>query len=133
MVVHHRRAGGQSQHSALIEVDSESDRVQQVLDYVRAHLDTDLSVEKLAEVACLSVRQFSRLFRAETGATPARVIENLRLEKARFLLEQGRLPIAEIAKSTGFSDRERMRRSFLRSYGQSPRAVRNTAFPLATI
>lgn len=133
MVVHHRRAGGQSQHSALIEIDSETDRVQRVLDYVRGHLDTDLPVEKLAEVACLSVRQFSRLFRTETGMTPARVIENLRLEKARFLLEQGRLPIGEIATLTGFADRERMRRSFLRIYGRSPRAVRSAAFPLATI
>jgi transcriptional regulator GlxA family with amidase domain len=104
-----------------------------VLDYARGHLETELSVERLAEIACLSVRQFSRLFRAETGMTPARVVENLRLEKARFLLEQGRLPIAEIALATGFGDRERMRRSFLRTCGQSPRSVRAGAIPLAVV
>lgn len=133
MVVHHRRAGGQLQHTVLQDVDSDSDRVQQVLDYVHDHLDNDLSVEKLAEVACLSVRQFSRLFRSETGMTPARVIENLRLEKARFLLEQGRLPIAEVAIMTGFGGRERMRRSFLRNQGQTPQSVRGGSLPLVAI
>jgi transcriptional regulator GlxA family with amidase domain len=133
MVVDHRRAGGQLQHSALLEVDGGSDRVQQVLDYARDHLSHDLSVEKLAAIACLSVRQFSRLFRSETGLTPARAVENLRVEKARFLLEQGRLPVEEIAMTTGFGDRERMRRSFVRAFGQSPRSIRSAAFPLAVV
>ena len=133
MVVHHRRAGGQSQHSVLQEVDGDSDRIQQVLDYAHDNLHTDLSVEKLAEVACLSTRQFSRVFRSETGMTPARVIEDLRLERARFLLDQRRLPIEKIAIETGFGDRERMRRSFVRTYGQSPRSLRNAASPLAAI
>ena len=133
MVVHHRRAGGQLQHSVLQDVDSASDRVQQVLDYARDHLDNDLSVEKLAEIACLSVRQFSRLFRSETGMTPARVIEELRLEKARFLLEQGRLPIEEVAMMTGFGGRERMRRSFRRNHGQTPQSVRRGSLPLVAI
>lgn len=133
MVVHHRRAGGQLQHSASLEVEGRSDRVQHVLDHVHAHLEADLSIEKLAEIACLSARQFSRLFTMETGVTPARAIENLRLEKARFLLEQGRLPIEEVAIATGFGDRERMRRSFLRTYGQPPRSVRSGSLPLAAL
>jgi len=134
MVVHHRRAGGQSQHSALLEMDvGKSDRVQQVLEYIRGHLGQPLTIEQLARVACLSPRQFGRVFRSETGVTPAKAIENLRLEKARYLLEQGRLPIEEIAKETGYGDRERMRRSFLRSFGQAPQAIRNAASPLATI
>ncbi len=133
MVVHHRRAGGQLQHSKLLEAEGKSDRVQQVLEYASDNLRSELSVEKLAEIACLSVRQFSRLFRSETGMTPAKVIEDLRLEKARFLLEQGRLPVAEIAMETGFGDRERMRRSFLRNNGQTPRSIRSDARPLATI
>ena len=133
MVVDHRRAGGQSQHSVLQDIDSDSDRVQHVLDYARDHLHTDLSVERLAEVACLSARQFSRLFTSETGMTPARLVESLRLERARFLLEQGRMPIEQIAVATGFGGRERMRRSFLRIHGKTPRAVRTTALPLATI
>ena len=133
MVVHHRRAGGQSQHSTLLQIDGKSDRVQRALQYAHHHLDTDLSVERLAHVACLSPRQFSRVFTSETGQTPARAIENLRLEKARFLLEQGRLPIEEIANVVGFGDRERMRRSFARTFGQTPRSLRKSATPLAEI
>jgi len=131
MVVHHRRAGGQSQHSALLEIDGKSDRVQRSLEYARCHLDGELSVEELARVACLSPRQFSRVFTSETGQTPARAIENLRLEKARFLLEQGRLHVEEIARVAGFGDRERMRRSFARTLGQTPRSLRKNAMPLA--
>src|SRR6266446_3909768 len=90
------------------------------------------SVERLAEAACLSPRQFSRVFRAETGLPPAKAIENLRLEAARLMLEQGRLPIESVANETGFGDRERMRRSFVRAFGQTPQAIRNAARPLAS-
>ena len=132
LVIHHRRAGGQSQHSALLELDAKSDRVQKALLFARRNLNTPLSVEKLAEEACLSPRQFSRVFRAETGLSPAKAIENLRLEAARLMLEQGRLPLESIASETGFGDRERMRRTFIRAFGQAPQAVRNAAPPLAS-
>jgi transcriptional regulator GlxA family with amidase domain len=132
LVLHHRRAGGQSQHSTLLDLDAKSDRVQTALQYTRCNLRTALSVEKLAEAACLSPRQFSRVFRAETGLSPAKAIENLRLEAARLMLEQGRLPIESIANETGFGDRERMRRSFIRAFGQTPQAIRNAAPPLAS-
>jgi transcriptional regulator GlxA family with amidase domain len=133
MVVHHRRAGGQSQHSAMLELDAKSDRVQDALAFARNNLRQPLTVEQLAEAARLSPRQFTRVFRAETGQSPARAVENLRLEAARYMLEQGRLPVEEIAHETGFGDRERMRRSFLRTFGQTPQAIRNASHPLATI
>lgn len=133
MVLHHRRAGGQSQHSALLDIEARSDRVQAVIQYARRNLSANLSVERLAAVACLSPRQFSRLFRLETGLSPAKAIENLRLEAAGFLLEQGRLQLEAIAFDTGFGDAERMRRSFLRAYGQNPRSIRNGATSLAAI
>ena len=133
LVVHHRRAGGQSQHSALLEIDAKTDRVQDALQYARRNLSKPLPVEKLAEAACLSSRQFSRVFRLETGMSPAKAIENLRLEAARFMLEQGRLPVETIARSNGFGDRERMRRSFLRAYGQTPQSIRNASRPLMSI
>jgi len=132
LVVHHRRAGGQSQHSALLDMDAASDRVQIALQFARSNLATLLTVEKLAEAARLSPRQFSRVFRSETGISPAKAIENLRLEAARLMLEQGRLPIEEIANEAGFGDRERMRRSFMRAFGQSPQSVRNGSSPLAS-
>jgi transcriptional regulator GlxA family with amidase domain len=132
LVLHHRRAGGQSQHSALLDLDAKSDRVQSALQFARRNLGKALSVEVLANAACLSPRQFSRVFRAETGLSPAKAIENLRLEAARLMLEQGRLPIETVAIETGFGDRERMRRTFMRAFGQTPQAIRNTSLPLAS-
>jgi transcriptional regulator GlxA family with amidase domain len=82
LVVHHRRAGGQSQHSAMLELDAKSDRVQTALAFARKNLREPLTVEQLAEAARLSPRQFSRVFRAETGQSPAQAVENLRLEAA---------------------------------------------------
>jgi transcriptional regulator GlxA family with amidase domain len=107
--------------------------VQDALVFARRNLHEPLSVDLLAEAARLSPRQFSRVFRAETGQSPAKAIENLRLEAAGLMLQQGRLPIEAIAKETGFGDRERMRRAFLRAYGQAPQAIRNASHPLAAI
>ena len=95
MVVHHRRAGGQSQHSAMFELDAKSDRVQEAFAFARNNLQRPLTVEQLAEAARLSPRQHTRVFRAETGQSPARAVKNLRLEAARYMLEQGRLPVEE--------------------------------------
>ncbi|TWB23535.1 AraC family transcriptional regulator with amidase-like domain [Nitrospirillum amazonense] len=127
MVVYHRRPGGQSQFSALLELEPRSDRIQTVARYVRENLKEDLSVERLAEVAHLSPRQFSRAFHAETGQSPAKAVENLRLEAARVLMEEGRHPIEIIVRETGFGDRERMRRAFLRAFGQPPQAFQRAA------
>jgi transcriptional regulator GlxA family with amidase domain len=127
MVVYHRRAGGQSQYSALLELEPRSDRIQSALAYAKAHLDQELSVEALADVVHLSPRQFSRAFRAETGQTPAKAVENLRIEAARLMLEAGRHPVDIVARDTGFGDRNRMRRAFLRAFGQSPQMIRRTA------
>jgi transcriptional regulator GlxA family with amidase domain len=133
MVLYHRRAGGQSQHSTMLQLSPNSDRVRDAIEFARRNLAEQLSVEQLAGAACLSPRQFSRVFSAETGLTPAKAVEHLRLEAARFMLEQGRLPISDVAQSAGFGDRERMRRAFLRAFGQTPQSMRNAATPLATI
>jgi transcriptional regulator GlxA family with amidase domain len=127
LVVSHRRAGGQSQHSALLEMDAKSDRIQNALTYARQNLKAPLSVEELAKAANLSPRQFSRAFRAETGQPPAKAVENLRVEAARLMMEQSRHPIDFIAMETGFADRERMRRAFLRAFGQPPQVIRRNA------
>ena len=127
LVIYHRRAGGQSQHSALLELEPKSDRIQTVLGYAREHLAETLSVEQLADVASLSPRQFSRAFRAETGQSPAKAIENLRLEAARQMLERGRLTLDQIAQEAGFSDPRRMREAFLRAFGQPPQVIRRNA------
>ncbi|MDH0092697.1 GlxA family transcriptional regulator [Achromobacter mucicolens] len=124
LVVYHRRPGGQSQFSALLELEPRSDRIQRALVYAKEHLRNPLTVDELAEAARLSPRQFSRVFREETGHSPAKVVELLRLEAARAMLEAGRHSLDIVARDTGFADRNRMRRAFLRAYGQPPSGVR---------
>ncbi|MET1079596.1 MAG: GlxA family transcriptional regulator [Pseudomonas sp.] len=127
LVMYHRRAGGQSQFSALLALEPKSDRIQQALDFAQRNLSRPLSVEDLAEAAHLSRRQFTRAFSAETGQSPAKAVEQLRVEAARLMLEQGRLSMDMIARETGFADRERMRRAFMRTLGQPPQTVRRNA------
>lgn len=127
MVVYHRRTGGQSQFSALLELQPKSDRIQDALAFAKTNLKSELSVEILADAARLSPRQFSRAFRAETGQSPAKAVENLRVEAARILMEEAQHPVEVIAQETGFSDPERMRRAFLRAFGQPPQAIKRAA------
>ena len=127
MVVYHRRTGGQLQFSALLELQPKSDRIQDSLAFAKKNLKSDLSVEVLAEAARLSPRQFSRAFRSETGQSPAKAVENLRVEAARILMEEAQHPVDVIARETGFSDPERMRRAFLRAFGQPPQAIKRAA------
>jgi transcriptional regulator GlxA family with amidase domain len=127
MVVYHRRTGGQSQFSALLELQPKSDRIQDALAFAKKNLKGELSVETLADAARLSPRQFSRAFRAETGQSPAKAVETLRVEAARVLMEEAQHPVEVIARETGFSDPERMRRAFLRAFGQPPQAIKRAA------
>ncbi len=124
LVVYHQRAGGQSQFSTLIDLQPRSDRIQKALNFARQNLKSELSVESLAEAAHLSPRQFSRIFTAETGVPPAKAIEKLRVEMARLMMEESNHPLDVIAIETGFGDRDRMRRSFMRILGQVPQAMR---------
>jgi transcriptional regulator GlxA family with amidase domain len=127
LVVYYRRPGGQMQHSSLLDLDPGSDRIQSALVFAREHLSEPLSVERLAEVAGLSVRQFSRAFVSATGMTPAKAIERLRVEAARPRVEDGRETLDTIALAVGFADSERMRQSFIRILGQPPRTLRGMA------
>ncbi|QFR33880.1 GlxA family transcriptional regulator [Ancylobacter sp. TS-1] len=127
LVLYHRRAGGQSQFSSLLELEPTSDRIQKVLTFARRNLAGRLGVEDLAGVANLSPRQFSRAFHAETGQSPAKAVENLRLEVARALMEDTGHSIDAVARETGFADRDRMRRAFLRAFGQPPQVIRRQA------
>lgn len=127
LVMHQRRSGGQSQHSEMLDLAPKSDRIQNALNYARNHLSRALSVEELAEVVHLSPRQFTRVFTAETGHSPAKAIEGLRLEAARLMIEQSRHSLEVVARETGFRDRRHMREAFLRGFGVPPQAVRRDA------
>lgn len=127
LVVYHRRPGGQSQFSALADMEPESDRMREVLTYMRENLNAALSTETLASIACLSPRQFGRTFLAETGETPAKAVERLRVEVARQRVERSAEPIELIANAVGFADPERMRRAFIRVTGHPPQSLRRMA------
>ena len=127
LLVYYRRPGGQMQYSSLLDLDPESDRIRRTLSFAREHLSEPLSVEQLAEVAHLSLRQFSRAFIAATGMSPAKAVERLRVEAARPMVEDSRETLEAIARAVGFADPERMRQSFVRVSGQPPRTLRRAA------
>jgi transcriptional regulator GlxA family with amidase domain len=126
LVVYYRRPGGQYQFSSLLDFDPGSDRIRKVLSYARDHLRDDLSVERLAEVAHMSVRQFGRVFAASIGVTPAKAIERLRIEAARPLVEDGHQTFEEIARISGFGDADHMLRCFVRVIGRTPQELRRS-------
>ena len=127
LVVHQRRPGGQSQFSALVELGGRTGRFAGLIDWMRDHLAEPLTVERLADHAAMSPRNFARAFTTETGTTPARAVERLRLEMARTAVETTPAPLDRIAESTGFGDPGRMRRAFLRAFGQPPGSLRRAA------
>jgi transcriptional regulator GlxA family with amidase domain len=124
LVVYYRRPGGQSQFSALLEMDRARGRFKPLLDHVRRHLGERHSVEQLAERACMSPRHFARAFHGETGLTPAKAVEKLRVEAARAALESGASSVQRVALDCGFGDTERMRRSFVRLLGVAPSVLK---------
>ena len=127
LVVHHRRPGGQSQFSALVELGGRTGRFAELIVWMRGALAGRLTVERLADRAAMSPRHFARAFLSETGTTPAKAVERLRLETARLAVETGHAPLERIAETTGFGDAGRMRRAFLRNFGMPPQALRRQA------
>jgi len=121
LVLFLRRPGNQSQFSATLS-SQEPDR-EPLKEIQRSVLEDPAgghTVEAMAERAHMSPRHFARAFRAETGVTPARYVERVRLEAARRLLEDTTLSISEVAAGAGFPSPETMRRAFVRALGCSP-------------
>jgi transcriptional regulator GlxA family with amidase domain len=127
LVLFHRRSGGQSQFSSLLELKAPTGRFGPLLTWAREHLETPLTVEHLAERAGMSSRHFTRAFIAETGTTPSKAVERLRIEVARQQVQSSSEAIERVAESTGFRDPERMRRAFIRAFGQPPQSLRRAA------
>jgi transcriptional regulator GlxA family with amidase domain len=127
LVLYHRRSGGQSQFSSLLELKAPTGRFGPLLTWAREHLNERLTVEDLAERAGMSSRHFTRAFIAETGATPSKAIERLRIEVARQRVQSSSEAIERVAEVTGFGDPERMRRAFIRVFGQPPQSMRRAA------
>jgi transcriptional regulator GlxA family with amidase domain len=124
LVVYAQRPGGQTQHSSLLELDPGGGRFAELNAWIRERLALPHTVEALAARMKLSPRTFARAYVAETGVTPAKAVERLRIEAARALIEAGELSLRDVAERTGFGDLERMRRSFMRLFGTPPSALR---------
>jgi transcriptional regulator GlxA family with amidase domain len=124
LVVYLKRAGGQSQFSALVEsgVPPHSP-LRAVTDAISATPAADHSVTHLAARAALSTRQLTRLFKSELGTTPARYVEKVRIDSARAALDAGH-SVAETARVAGFGSPESLRRVFVDQLGVSPKAYR---------
>jgi transcriptional regulator GlxA family with amidase domain len=128
LVVFLKRPGGQAQFSATLSMqkagDRSGDRFGELHAWIAENMAADLSIATLAERAGMSERSFVRHYRAQTGVTPARAIDQLRLEAARRLLGDTSFPVKRVAARCGFGSEETMRRSFLRSTGVTPQAYR---------
>lgn len=121
LVMYLRRPGGQSQFSRYLASQAGGPGpIQSVQAWALEHLDKDLGVEQLADRAAMSPRNFARVFVRETGTTPARFVEEARMEAARARLEQCSEGIEEVAVACGFGTALNLRRSFEKHLGISP-------------
>jgi transcriptional regulator GlxA family with amidase domain len=132
LVIYLQRPGGQSQFGAYARVAAVGHPpIRAALDLIAIDPAADHSIERLAAQIGISRRHFARLFRRETGTTPARHVEAVRLELARALLETTADDHDTIARRCGFASGEALRQSFRRTYGVSPRDHRLAFGPAA--
>lgn len=125
LVLYLRRPGGQSQFSRyLAHQASEEGPIRDVQAWALENLDSDLAVERLADRAAMSPRNFARVFVQQTGITPAKFVELIRLEAARVRIEQGREGLETVASVCGFGSALNLRRTFERHLGVSPTVYR---------
>ncbi|MFF7765404.1 GlxA family transcriptional regulator [Streptomyces massasporeus] len=133
LVVFLRRPGNQAQFSAQLAAQTaHREPLREVQRWITDHPDADLSVDTLADRARLSPRHFARAFRAETGMTPGRYVDRVRLEHARRLLEDTVDGVEEIARTSGYGTPEAMRRAFVRTLGTPPAEYRRRFRPATT-
>jgi len=123
LLVYLKRPGGQAQYSAMVRLQG-SNRFTELHDWIRENLRSDLSLARLASRCGMSERNLSRRYLEETGTTPARGVERLRIEAARTLLAETKLPVKRVAAECGFQNEETLRRSFIRLFSTSPQEYR---------
>jgi transcriptional regulator GlxA family with amidase domain len=124
LVVFLKRPGGQAQFSATLSLQAADDKFGVLHQWVTQHLAEDISLPVMARQAGMSERSFSRHYADATGMTPARAVEQLRVEAARRLLLESRLPVKRISQRCGFGSEETMRRSFVRLLDVTPQDYR---------
>lgn len=122
LVLYLKRPGGQAQFSGELQRQSRdaAGRFERLHAHMREHAAGDLSVPELARIMAMSPRHFARVYAQQTGISPAKAVEAVRLDLARDLLEETDIGIQQVAVRAGFGDDERLRRAFLRRYGVAP-------------
>lgn len=125
LIVYVKRPGGQEQYSEPLQFQLQSrSRFADLLPWMMAHLDQDLSVDLLAQKLCLCPRQFSRRFKHEFHSSPAGFVRRLRLDEARKRLSAPDCTVESVAQSVGFADADNFRRAFERCFGVAPSEYR---------
>jgi transcriptional regulator GlxA family with amidase domain len=124
LVVFLKRPGGQAQFSTALSLQAAEDKFGALHDWIGRHLADDISLPVLARQAGMSERSFSRHYAQATGLTPVNAVERLRVEAARQLLSESRLPVKRISQRCGFGSEETMRRSFARLLATTPQEYR---------
>ena len=124
LVVFLKRPGGQAQFSATLSLQTAEDKFGALHEWINLHLADEISLPVMARQAGMSERSFSRHYADATGMTPARAVEQLRVEAARRLLLESRLPVKRISQRCGFGSEETMRRSFVRLLDVTPQDYR---------
>ncbi|MDX2668534.1 GlxA family transcriptional regulator [Streptomyces sp. NRRL_ISP-5395] len=125
LVVFLRRPGNQAQFSAQLSAQTaRREPLREVQHWIAQHPDADLGVDALAARARLSPRHFARAFLSETGTTPGRYVERVRLEHARRLLEDTADGVERIARASGYGTPEAMRRAFVKTLATAPAEYR---------
>ncbi|MET7406755.1 GlxA family transcriptional regulator [Streptomyces parvulus] len=124
LVVFMARPGGQSQFSVRMTPPSRHPLVRRVMDVITADPSVPSGMDALAAGAGISTRHLNRLFRQETGMTPGRYVDAVRLEAAKALLSSGTATVGEVARQAGFGSPEAMRRLFQNTFGVSPTVYR---------
>ena len=99
-------------------------RLNRVMEFIDTHLGEDLTIETLANEACLSPFHFARAFKVATGKAPHRYVTGRRIDNAKSLIADGRLPLADIAHLCGFSSQTQFTRCFKRIVGKTPGVYR---------
>ncbi len=124
LVMFLKRPGGQAQFSATLELQG-AERFEALHGWIVTHLSDHLSLPVLARQAGMSERSFSRHYTAATGLSPARAVEQLRVEAARTLLADTSAAVKRVAQRCGFGSEETMRRSFIRVLAVTPQEYRS--------
>ena len=125
LVIHLKRPANQAQLSSVLQTQYVTQgKIRSVIDWMTHNLNADFAIERLAEQASMSVRNFTRQFKLETGTTPAQFAMALRLQQAKLMLQETTAPVKQIAYECGFGSNETLRRAFNKQFGIAPAALR---------